>query len=188
MVSLIQSNFRGMGSGLVPDGLGFMLQNRGKLFSLEPGHPNLYAPGKRPFQTIVPGFAARDGRPWLAFGVMGGDMQPQGQAQIIVDRVDYGLDVQAAGDSPRWHHQGSSQSMGEDPPGLGSRGLLRLESGVPHATREALAALGWPIGPSDGGFGRYACIESLFSTYAGKSDPFYAAAADMRADGVALAY
>ena len=188
MVSLIQSNFRGMGSGLVPDGLGFMLQNRGELFSLEPGHPNLYAPGKRPFQTIVPGFAARDGRPWLAFGVMGGDMQPQGQAQIIVDRVDYGLDVQAAGDSPRWHHQGSSQSMGEDPPGLGSRGLLRLESGVPHATREALAALGWPIGPSDGGFGRYACIESLFSTYAGKSDPFYAAAADMRADGVALAY
>jgi len=188
MVSLIQSNFRGMGSGLVPDGLGFMLQNRGELFSLEPGHPNLYAPGKRPFQTIVPGFAARDGRPWLAFGVMGGDMQPQGQAQIIVDRVDYGLDVQAAGDSPRWHHQGSSQSMGEDPPGLGSRGLLRLESGVPHGTRAALAALGWPIGPSDGGFGRYACIESLFSTYAGKPEPFYAAATDMRADGVALAY
>jgi gamma-glutamyltranspeptidase/glutathione hydrolase len=96
MVSIIQSNFRGMGSGLVADGLGFMFQDRGQLFSLQDGHPNIYAPGKRPFQTIIPGFASRDGVPWLSFGVMGGDMQPQGQTQIILNRVDYGLDVQAA--------------------------------------------------------------------------------------------
>jgi gamma-glutamyltranspeptidase/glutathione hydrolase len=86
MVSLIQSNFRGMGSGLVADGLGFMFQDRGQLFTLQDGHPNVYAPGKRPFQTIIPGFATRDGKPWLSFGVMGGDMQPQGQTQIIINR------------------------------------------------------------------------------------------------------
>ena len=114
MVSIIQSNFRGMGSGLVADHLGFMFQDRGQLFSLKDGHPNIYAPGKRPFQTIIPGFASRDGVPWLSFGVMGGDMQPQGQTQIILNRVDYGLDVQSAADSPRWHHEGSSQSMGEE--------------------------------------------------------------------------
>ena len=159
MVSMIQSNFRGMGSGLVADGLGFMFQDRGQLFSLKDGHPNIYAPGKRPFQTIIPGFATRDGKPWISFGVMGGDMQPQGQSQIIINRVDYGLDVQAAGDSPRWHHEGSSQSMGEDRPGLGPIGELRLESGIPAETRKALIDLGWPMAPSDGGFGRYECIE-----------------------------
>ena len=184
MISMIQSNFRGMGSGLVADGLGFMFQDRGELFSLADGHPNVYAPGKRPFQTIIPGFATRNGAPWMSFGVMGGDMQPQGQTQIILDRVDYGLDVQAAGDSPRWHHEGSSQSMGEDPPGLDARGLLRLESGVPEATRRALAALGWPLGASDGGFGRYECIERR----ANGAERVYGAASEMRADGVALAY
>ena len=184
MISMIQSNFRGMGSGLVADGLGFMFQDRGELFSLADGHPNVYAPGKRPFQTIIPGFATRNGAPWMSFGVMGGDMQPQGQTQIILDRVDYGLDVQAAGDSPRWHHEGSSQSMGEDPPGLDARGLLRLESGVPEATRRALAALGWPLGASDGGFGRYECIERR----ANGTQRIYGAASEMRADGVALAY
>jgi gamma-glutamyltranspeptidase/glutathione hydrolase len=184
MISMIQSNFRGMGSGLVADGLGFMFQDRGELFSLRDGHPNIYAPGKRPFQTIIPGFATRAGAPWLSFGVMGGDMQPQGQTQIIIDRVDYGLDVQAAGDSPRWHHEGSSQTMGEDQPGLDPRGLLRLESGVPAATRHALAALGWPLGESDGGFGRYECIERRSSG----ADRVYAAASEMRADGIALAF
>jgi gamma-glutamyltranspeptidase/glutathione hydrolase len=184
MISMIQSNFRGMGSGLVADGLGFMFQDRGQLFSLADAHPNIYAPGKRPFQTIIPGFAARDGAPWMSFGVMGGDMQPQGQTQIIVDRVDYGLDVQAAGDSPRWHHEGSSQLMGEDLPGLGPRGLLRLESGVPEATCRTLAALGWPIGESDGAFGRYQCIERRMSA----SERVYAAATEMRADGTALAF
>jgi gamma-glutamyltranspeptidase/glutathione hydrolase len=184
MVSQIQSNFRGMGSGLVADGLGFMFQDRGELFSLKDGHPNIYAPGKRPFQTIIPGFATRNGAPWMSFGVMGGDMQPQGQTQIIVNRVDYGLDVQAAGDSPRWHHEGSSQSMGEDSPGLGPLGLLRLESGVPERTQRALADMGWKIGASDGGFGRYHCVELRSSG----GERVYAAASEMRADGLALAY
>jgi len=184
MVSMIQSNFRGMGSGLVADGLGFMFQDRGQLFSLQDGHPNIYAPGKRPFQTIIPGFATKGDAPWLSFGVMGGDMQPQGQAQIILNRVDYGLDAQAAGDSPRWHHEGSSQSMGEDLPGLGPTGILRLESGVPVATRKALVDMGWIMAESDGGFGRYQCVEHRMSG----NERVYGAASEMRADGLALAY
>ena len=177
MVSIIQSNYRGMGSGLSPDGLGFMFQDRGELFSLRDGDANLYAPGKRPFQTIIPGFATRSGEPWMAFGVMGGDMQPQGQSQIMVNRIDYGLGLQAAGDSPRWHHEGSSEPTGEPQHGVGT---LRLEAGVPAATREALGKLGWSFGPSDGGFGGYQAIERLPSAYA--------AATEMRKDGVALAY
>jgi gamma-glutamyltranspeptidase/glutathione hydrolase len=181
---LIQSNYRGLGSGLVADGLGFMFQSRGQLFSLVDGHPNVYRPGKRPLQTIIPGFAGKGGRPWMSFGVMGADMQPQGQTQIIVNRVDYGLDIQAAGDSPRWHHQGSPQTMGEDEPGLGPAGVLRLESGVPEETRRLLIQKGWPIGASDGGFGRYQCIEHRTAGSAWN----YAAASEMRADGIALAY
>ena len=184
MVSLIQSNFRGMGSGLVPDRLGFMLHDRGQLFTLQEGHPNLYAPGKRPFQTIIPGFATQGGRPWMSFGVMGGDMQPQGQAQIIVNRVDYGLDAQAAGDSPRWHHEGSSETMGEDDKTIGGTGLLRLETGVPDRTKIALAQMGWRIGASDGGFGRYSCVERRDSG----GSLVYGAASDVRADGIGLAY
>ena len=184
MVSMIQSNFRGMGSGLVADGLGFMFQDRGQLFSLQDGHPNIYAPGKRPFQTIIPGFAARGDVPWMSFGVMGGDMQPQGQAQIVINRVDYGLEIQAAGDSPRWHHEGSSESMGEDSPGLGAAGLLRLENGVPDASRRKLADIGWTLGESDGGFGRYQCVEHRTDG----DTRVYAAASEMRADGCALAY
>lgn len=185
MVSMIQSNFRGMGSGLVADDLGFMFQDRGQLFSLQDGHPNIYAPGKRPFQTIIPGFAARHGAPWFSFGVMGGDMQPQGQAQIIVNRVDYGLDVQGASDSPRWYHEGSSQSMGEDGPGLGPLGMLHLESGVPEATRKALVDLGWTLGPVYSGFfGRYEAIE--LRDQGGQR--VYAAGSEPRADAVALAY
>jgi gamma-glutamyltranspeptidase/glutathione hydrolase len=177
MVSIIQSNYRGMGSGLSPDGLGFMFQDRGELFNLTDGHPNIYAPGKRPFQTIIPGFAVKDGAPWMAFGVMGGDMQPQGQAQIIIDRVDYGLDVQAAGDSPRWHHEGSSEPTGEPQQGVG---LLRLETGIPDAAKKKLGAMGWKLGEPDGGFGGYQAIER----WPGR----YAAATEMRKDGVALAY
>ncbi|MHB8528011.1 MAG: gamma-glutamyltransferase family protein [Caulobacteraceae bacterium] len=177
MVSMIQSNYRGMGSGLSPDGLGFMLQDRGELFSLRDGSPNLYAPGKRPFQTIIPGFATRAGEPWLAFGVMGGDMQPQGQAQVIVNLIDYDLDLQAAGDSPRWHHEGSSEPTGEAQHGVGT---LRLESGAPEATRRGLAALGWTFGPSDGSYGGYQAIQR----WPGR----WATATEMRKDGVALAY
>ena len=184
MVSMIQSNFRGMGSGLVADGLGFMFQDRGQLFSLADGHPNIYAPGKRPFQTIIPGFAARGDVPWMSFGVMGGDMQPQGQSQIVINRVDYGLEIQAAGDSPRWHHEGSSETMGEDSAGLGPNGLLRIESGVPEASRQRLADIGWTLGESDGGFGRYQCVEHRMDG----ETRVYAAASEMRADGCALAY
>lgn len=177
MVSIIQSNYRGMGSGLAPDGLGFMLQDRGELFALTDGHPNVYAPGKRPFQTIIPGFATRKGEPWLSFGVMGGDMQPQGQAQIISNMVDHGLALQEAGDAPRWHHEGGLEPTGEQ---LDPQGLLRLETGVPEKTKAALAALGWKLGASDGGFGGYQAIER----WPGR----YAAATEMRKDGVALAY
>jgi gamma-glutamyltranspeptidase/glutathione hydrolase len=184
MVSMIQSNFRGMGSGLVPDGLGFMFQDRGQLFTLEEGHPNAYAPNKRPFQTIIPGFATRDGQPWLSFGVMGGGMQPQGQTQILLNRIDYGLDGQAAGDSPRWQHEGSSERMGEDDKSVGGTGLLRLETGVPDSTARALAEMGWRLGPSDGGFGRYSSVERRESG----GERVYAAASDVRADGIGLAY
>jgi gamma-glutamyltranspeptidase/glutathione hydrolase len=177
MVSLIQSNFRGMGSGLCPDGLGFMFQNRGELFSLRDGDANLYAPGKRPFQTIIPGFATRGGEPWLAFGVMGGDMQPQGQAQIIVNLVDHDLGLQAAGDAPRWRHEGSSDAMGRT---ISDPKMVHLESGVPEAARAGLAALGWSIGASDGGFGGYQAVQR----WPGR----YAAASEMRKDGAALAY
>ncbi len=176
MVSIIQSNYRGMGSGLVADGLGFMFQDRGELFNLKDG-PNLYQPGKRPFQTIIPGFACRDGAPWLSFGVMGGDMQPQGQAQIIANMVDYGLGVQEAGDSPRWHHEGSSEPTGQPAEGVGT---LHLERGVPEATQKQLAAMGWKLGESDGGFGGYQCIQ--------KGAEAYGAASEMRKDGLALAY
>lgn len=178
MVSLIQSNYSGMGCGLMADGLGFMFQNRGSLFTLKDGHPNVYAPRKRPFHTIIPGFAVKGGEPWLAFGVMGGDMQPQGQAQVISNLVDFELALQEAGDAPRWHHEGGSEPTGEV--ASSGSGLLRLESGVPAGTRKGLAALGWKIGASDGGFGRYQAIER----WPGR----YASAADMRADGLALAY
>ena len=177
MVSIIQSNYRGMGSGLMPDGLGFMFQDRGELFALNDGHPNLYAPGKRPFQTIIPGFATRGAEPWLAFGVMGGDMQPQGQSQIISNMVDFGLGLQEAGDSPRWHHEGGNEPTGE---ALDPLGLLRLETGVPLRTQAELAAIGWKLGASDGSFGGYQAVER----WPGR----YAAATEMRKDGVALAY
>lgn len=177
MVSIIQSNYRGMGSGLMPDGLGFMFQDRGELFALTDGHPNVYAPGKRPFQTIIPGFATQDGKPLLSFGVMGGDMQPQGQSQIISNIVDFGLGLQEAGDSPRWHHDGGMEPTGEN---LGAIGYLNLETGVPTATQAALAKLGWPMRPAPGGYGGYQAIQ----TWPGR----YAAATEMRKDGVALAY
>ena len=179
MVSLIQSNFNGMGSGLMPDGLGFMFQNRGRAFSLEDGHPNLYAPGKRPFHTIIPGFATSGGEPWLAFGVMGGNMQPQGQTQIIANLVDFGLGLQEAGDAPRWLHEFSTEPNGE-PAREGGRGVLALESGVPAATRAGLAGLGHVIADIPGGYGGYQAIERLPGRYA--------AASEMRKDGAALAY
>jgi len=187
MVSWIQSNYRGMGGGLVPDGpggstLGFMFQNRGELFSLKDGHPNIYAPAKRPFHTIIPGFACKDGEPWLAYGVMGGGMQPQGQAQIIINMVDYGLDPQEAGDAPRWQHYGSSEPTGQPAEGVGK---LHLESGVPTETKRQLEAMGWTLGPPDGGFGGYQNVMKQIN----EDGPWtYGAATEMRKDGNALAY
>ena len=177
MVSLIQSNYAGMGSGLMPDRLGFSFQNRGAGFSLQDGSPNLYAPRKRPFHTIIPGFATKNGQPWLAFGVMGGGMQPQGQTQIILNMVDYDLDLQAAGDCPRWRHDGSSEPIGVYTPGLGT---LKLETGVPETTKALLAKMGWTVGGTDGGFGGYQA-----TMFTGES---YGAASEMRKDGLALGY
>ena len=115
MVSLIQSNYRGMGSGMCPDGLGFCLQDRGELFDLKPGRANTYAPGKRPFHTIIPAFVTRNGKPFMSFGVMGGATQPQGHAQILINMVDFDMNLQEAGDAPRILHSGSSQPTGESP-------------------------------------------------------------------------
>ncbi len=179
MISIIQSNYRGMGSGLVPDGLGFMLQDRGELFNLDPSHPNAYAPGKRPFQTIIPGFAMKDGQPWLSFGVMGGDMQPQGQAQIIVNMVDYGMNVQEAGDAARWHHDGGSQPTGETPDPIGK---LELESGIAPEVRAEMERRGYVLQPGSGGFGGYQAI---------MRDPVtgvYWGASESRKDGAAIGY
>jgi len=186
MVSWIQSNYRGMGSGLAPDDgerpLGFMFQDRGELFALTDGHPNVYAPGKRPFHTIIPGFACKDGEPWMAFGVMGGGMQPQGQAQIIINMVDYGLDPQEAGDSPRWQHEGSSEPTGQETEGVG---VLHLENGVPQTTRTGLEQRGWVLGPTDGGFGGY---QNVVKQQNPGGRWTYGAATEMRKDGIALAY
>jgi len=187
MVSWIQSNYRGMGSGLVPDGpdgstLGFMFQDRGELFNLNDGHPNQYQPGKRPFHTIIPGFACRNGEPWMAFGVMGGGMQPQGQAQIIINMVDYGLGPQEAGDAPRWQHYGSSEPTGQLAEGVG---VLHLESGVPAESRAGLEAMGWTLGPPDGGFGGYQNVMRQINPDGGWT---YGAATEMRKDGLALAW
>ncbi|MFM7102901.1 MAG: gamma-glutamyltransferase, partial [Verrucomicrobiota bacterium] len=128
LVSLIQSNYRGMGSGMCPDGLGFILHDRGEAFNLAPGHPNTYAPHKRPFHTIIPAFVTRDGEPYLALGVMGGDMQPQGHVQVLLNLIDFGMNVQAAGDAARICHYGSQSPTGElmDPSG----GSVAIEGGV----------------------------------------------------------
>lgn len=177
MVSIIQSNYRGMGSGLVPDSLGFMLQDRGELFSLSPG-PNQYRPGRRPFQTIIPAFALRGGQPWLAFGLMGGDMQPQGHVQIIVNLVDYDLDLQAAGDAARYRFYGGIEPTGEEPDGTG---FVAMENGIPASVRAELERRGHRIRPADGSFGGYQAIMR-------HPDGVYEAATEMRKDGTAGGY
>jgi len=141
MVSLIQSNYAGFGSGWTPEGLGFVLQNRGAQFSLEPWHPNAYAPGKRPFHTIIPGFVTRDGEPYMALGVMGGDVQPQGQVQVFLNHVLFGMDVQEAGDAARFRHSGSTEPAGLHRP-MTDGGCVSLESGVATTVREELAGMG----------------------------------------------
>ena len=178
MVSLIQSNYRGMGSGMTPDGCGFGLQDRGELFSLQDGHPNVYAPGKRPFHTIIPAFVTRDGKPWLSFGVMGGAMQPQGHVQILVNLIDFGMNLQEAGDAPRVRHDGSSEPTGEV---MRDGGQVVLEVGASAATVKALEARGHKVTvENDGDFGGYQAIMTKQGVYFGASES--------RKDGAAQGY
>ncbi len=179
MVSLIQSNYCGMGSGMTPGELGFVLQNRAELFSLEEGHANVLVPGKRPFHTIIPAFVMQDGEPLISFGLMGGAMQPQGHAQIIVNMVDFGMNLQEAGDAARVRHAGSSQPTGEV---MNDGGVLHLESGFSQVTREQLQAMGHVLGPSDGGFGGYQAI--MLDARQG----VYYGASEVRKDGQAAGY
>ncbi|HUO81686.1 MAG TPA: gamma-glutamyltransferase [Gammaproteobacteria bacterium] len=179
MVSLIQSNYRGMGSGMTPGGLGFILQDRGELFSLDPAHANAYAPGKRPFHTIIPAFVTRDRKPWLSFGVMGGGMQPQGHAQILVNLIDFGMNLQEAGDAPRIRHDGSSEPTGEV---MSDGGTVYLESGFGEATRAGLEKRGHRLAPGDGGFGGYQAIRR------DHRNGVYVGASESRKDGHAAGY
>ncbi|HCE22336.1 MAG TPA: gamma-glutamyltransferase, partial [Hyphomonas sp.] len=148
MVSLIQSNYRGMGTGLVADGLGFMFQDRGQLFSLDPAHPNVFESGKRPFHTIIPAFVKKDGKPFMTLGLMGGGMQPQGHVQILINLVDYGMNLQEAGDAARLMHDGGRQptdalaGSAADTVDIDNLGVLMVEPGIPIATVEALRAMG----------------------------------------------
>ncbi len=156
MVSLIQSNYRGMGSGVVVPGLGFGFQNRGEMFVFEPGHANVYAPGKRPFHTIIPAFIMKDGQPWLSFGVMGGAMQPQGHVQIVVNLIDFGMNLQEAGDAARWQHFGSSDY---DQPRMTTGGYVCFETGVPWAAVAELQRRGHDTRTDLGGYGGYQAIK-----------------------------
>ncbi len=151
-VSLIQSNYVGFGSGMVPDGLGFCLQDRGALFNLEAGHPNSIAPGKRPFHTIIPGFVTRAGRPVFSFGVMGGDMQPQGHVQVLCNLIDFGMNLQEAGDAPRFRHAGSSEPDGSM---MKDGGVLYLESGIDPEAVRGLIQRGHKVSRSASEFGGY---------------------------------
>jgi gamma-glutamyltranspeptidase/glutathione hydrolase len=179
MVSLIQSNYRGLGSGMCPPGLGFILQDRGELFSLKDGHFNVYEPGKRPFHTIIPAFITREGKPWMSFGVMGGSMQPQGHAQIVMNMIDFGMNLQEAGDAPRIRHGGSSQPTGEE---MTDGGVVYLESGIPYETNRELAKKGHTVQYSIGGYGGYQAI--LWDEEKG----VYFGASESRKDGQAAGY
>lgn len=179
MVSLIQSNYWEMGSGLVPDGLGFMLQDRGALFTMEEGHANVYEPGKRPFHTIIPAFVTRDDRPFLSFGVMGGAMQPQGHVQILSNIIDFGMNVQEAGDAARYRHTGSSSPRGAE---MSDGGTLYLETGVSPSVVAGLRDRGHTIEVGPSYFGGYQGI---------RWDPdreVYVAGSEMRKDGHAAGF
>lgn len=179
MVSLIQSNYRGMGSGMCPPGLGFILQDRGELFTLEEGHNNVYAPGKRPFHTIIPAFITKDGNPLMSFGVMGGAMQPQGHAQIVVNMVDFDMNLQEAGDAPRIRHTGSSQPTGGI---MTDGGNVNLENGFRWEEIQKLIRKGHRIQWNLGGYGGYQAI---------MKDPengVYYGASESRKDGQAAGY
>ena len=180
MVSLIQSNYRGMGSGLSPDGLGFIFQDRGAQFALTEGHANVYAPGKRPFHTIIPAFMSKDGVPLMSFGLMGGAMQPQGHVQIVVNMIDFGLTVQDAGDAARFHHDGSTEPIWTGR--MTDGGMLELESGMPSSVVAALIARGHKVRITSGPFGGYQAI------YRDPESHVYWGASEMRKDGAAIGY
>ena len=179
MVSLIQSNYRGMGSGMVPKGLGFMIQNRGELFSLEQGHYNAYEPLKRPFHTIIPAFITKSGKPLISFGLMGGAMQPQGHAQIVINLIDFGMNLQEAGDAPRIRH-----SSGQQPTGglMTDGGQVSLESGFDYKEIRKLMQYGHKVNYSNGSYGGYQAI--MFDSENG----VYFGASESRKGGNAIGY
>ncbi len=179
MVSLIQSNYRGMGSGMTPGKLGFILQDRGELFSLEEGHMNVYEPHKRPFHTIIPAFVTKNGKPLISFGLMGGAMQPQGHVQIICNLIDFGMNLQEAGDAPRIQHSGSSQPTGEI---MTQGGEVSLETGFSYETIRTLMEKGHKISFANGPYGGYQAImkDSINQVYYGASES--------RKDGQAAGY
>lgn len=179
MVSLIQSNYRGMGSGMCPTGLGFVLQDRGEMFTLEEGHNNMFAPGKRPFHTIIPAFITKNGKPWISFGVMGGDMQPQGHAQVVVNLIDFKMNLQEAGDAPRIHHIGSSEPTGQR---MTDGGILLLESGFRTEVIQNLMSKGHTIQWDLGGYGGYQAI-----MWDDKNKVWFGAS-ESRKDGMAAGY
>jgi gamma-glutamyltranspeptidase/glutathione hydrolase len=180
MVSLIQSNCSVFGSGILPDSLGFFLQNRGFMFSLQNGQNNSYAPHKRPFHTIIPAFVTKDDKPYMSFGVMGGGFQPEGQVEVLMNMIDFGMNIQEAGDAPRIDHQGSSDQTGKMSDGIGT---IYLESGFSEKTIRTLLQMGHKVAAgTPGNFGGYQCIlfDSKQHVYQGASDP--------RKDGMAAGY
>ncbi|WP_345372372.1 gamma-glutamyltransferase [Algivirga pacifica] len=179
MVSLIQSNYRGMGSGMVPPQLGFMLQDRGELFSLEEGHFNALQPGKRPFHTIIPAFITKDGKPYISFGLMGGAMQPQGHAQVVMNLIDFEMNLQEAGDAPRIQHVGSSQPTGGY---MTDGGTVLLESGFDYETIRSLMKKGHKVSYSVGSYGGYQAIQW------DEKKGVYFGASESRKDGHAAGY
>ena len=179
MVSLIQSNYRGMGSGMVPPGLGFMLQDRGELFSLDKDHYNVYEPEKRPFHTIIPAFITKDNKPYISFGLMGGAMQPQGHAQIVINLIDFGMNLQEAGDAPRIRHVSNQQPTGGE---MFDGGELSLESGFDYKEIRKLMKFGHKVIFSLGSFGGYQAI--MYDDELG----VYFGASESRKDGSAMGY
>jgi len=184
MVSLIQSNYRGMGGGMVPDGLGFMFQDRGELFSLDPDHPNAYAANKRPFHTIIPAFVRKDGKPFMTLGLMGGGMQPQGHVQVIINLIDFDMGLQEAGDAARWEHRGGCEPT-DDLNGdacESDMGTVHLESGIPVEARAELERRGHTVECCRANGGGYQAIMRDFESGA------WIAATEMRKDGNADGY
>ena len=182
MVSLIQSNYRGMGSGIVVPGTGFMLQDRGELFSLDPEHANVYEPNKRPFHTIIPAFVTKNDKPYISFGLMGGGMQPQGHVQIIVNMLDFEMNLQEAGDAARWQHFGSTEPTESQAKYLTDGGYIEVESGVPYDVVRGLMSKGHKIRYGVGGYGGYQAI--LWD----EKNGVYYEASESRKDGHAAGY